>query len=92
MHHAPTLQNGNINAGYNTRPSLVKASIAQSPSYTFRVRLDQATTDYTVTQKKLDWITGIIGGVFVFWYAIIHLLGVLFFRFNFNAYVAKLIY
>jgi hypothetical protein len=40
----------------------------------------------------MDWIVGIIGGVCVFWYAVVHLLGKVYMRFNFNAYVAKLVY
>jgi hypothetical protein len=92
MHHAPPLQESNINVGANTRKTYVKAAAAAQPSYTMRVRLNQASTDYTVTQKKVDWILGIIGGVFVFWYAVVHLLAGLYMRFNFNAYVAKLVY
>jgi hypothetical protein len=92
MHHAPPLKDSNINVGYSTRRAYVKAGTASQPSYTYRVKLNQASTDYTITQKKVDWILGIIGGVFVFWYAVVHLLGGLYTRFNFNAYVAKLVY
>lgn len=89
---SPLLKDLNIDAGYNTLRPYVKSGISTSPSYTYRVRLNQASTDYTVTQKKMDWILGIIGGVCVFWYAIVHLLGRIYMRFNFNAYVAKLVY
>jgi hypothetical protein len=92
MHEAPLLQNQNINVGYNNRKTYVKASTTSSPAYSFLVKLNQASTDYTVTQKKIDWIFGIIGGAFVFWYAIIHLLGKLYMHFNFNMYIAKTIY
>jgi hypothetical protein len=92
MHHAPLLKDQNINVGYNTRRNYVKSSISTQPSYRFKVKLNQASTDYTLTQKKIDWILGIIGGVFVFWYAIIHLLAGLYMKFNFNSYVAKIVY
>ena len=89
---APPIKDSNINVGYNTRRTYFKSSIASQPSYTYRVRLNQASTDFTISVKKADWIVGIIGGVIVFWYAIVHLLAGLYNKFNFNAYVAKLIY
>ena len=92
LRRVPPVKDSNINVGYNTRRTYLKASNASQPSYTFRVRLNQASTHYTLSVKKADWIVGVIGGVIVFWYAVVHLLAGLYSRFNFNAYVAKLVY
>lgn len=92
MHAAPKQIDQSISFGYNSRRTFVKASSVPEPSYNFKVKLNQASTTYTTTQKKVDWIFGIIGGVFVFWYAVIHLLAGIYMQFHFNAYIAKIIY
>ena len=92
MHAAPKLVDQSISYGYNSRRTFVKAATAAEPAYNFKVKLNQAATNYTITQKKVDWILGIIGGVFVFWYAVVHLLAGLYMRFHFNAHIAKVVY
>lgn len=92
MRSSPILKDTNINFGENNRRTYVKASVTDQPAYTFKVKLNQASTDFTLTQKKMDWLFGIIGGVFVFWFMVTHVLKSLYMRFNFNAYIAKIIY
>lgn len=87
MRTAPILIDEGINVGYNTRRTLIKSTVSNSPAYSYKVKLNQASTDYTLTQKKLDWILSVIGGVFVFWYVAIRYIGLLYMRFKFNEYI-----
>lgn len=92
MRSTPTVKDTNINVNYDTKRSNFKATTVSSPSYTFKVRLNQSQTTYTVFRRNIDEIIGIIGGVFVLWYLIFKCFGVGYNRFNYNAYIAKMIY
>jgi prolipoprotein diacylglyceryltransferase len=47
---------------------------------------------FTLSQRKIDFILGVIGGVFVFWYAIVRFIGHAYNRLNFSLVVAREIY
>jgi len=57
-----------------------------------KIKLGSTLNKITIKNKKIDWIFGIIGGIIVFWYAIIHMIGKLYSKFNFFLYVSKIIY
>lgn len=92
MENAAPLVQTNINLGYDTRRTVMKAEIAVVPSYRLKIRLNQAATDYIVKQKKINWILGIIGGAIFFWYMVVRLLTNPFLRFNIKSRLAKVIY
>lgn len=60
--------------------------------YEMRFRPSANQINYVVQNKKADYILGIIGGVFVFWYAILHWIGKLYNNFNVRAKMALIIY
>lgn len=92
MRNAPIVKDTNINADMNTKRSSFKGGQANTPSYTFIVKPNEALTIYTQSQNKIDFIFGIIGGVFAFWYAIVHVLAVIYSKFIAYSYLAKLMY
>jgi len=88
---APMVQS-NINLGYDTRRTVMKAEVSTIPSYTLRIRLNQAATDYIIRQHKINWIFGIIGGAIFFWYMIIRFLTNPLLNFNTKSRLAKVFY
>lgn len=79
----------NINVGLDTSKQFIRSLNGSSPSYTFSLRPYQSKTVYTLSQRKLSFIVGIIGGVFVFWFSIIGSLGFFYNKFNYYMFVAQ---
>ena len=92
MRSAPIVKDTNIAANFDTKRTNFKAVTASSPSYTFKIKPNQSQTTYTVYCNNIDFILGVIGGVFVIWYSIFKIFGLAYNRFHFNSYIAKLIY
>ena len=57
-----------------------------------KIKLGPTANKITISNKKIDWLFGIIGGILVFWYAIVQIIAKLYSRFNFYLYVSKIVY
>ena len=78
-------------ANSNTRYPLTR-NIPGSPYYEVRIKASHNQVNYIVSTKKADTILGIIGGVFVLWYALFHWIGKFYNSFNVRAKMAEEIY
>ena len=63
-------------------------NIAGNPYYETRIRPSSNQINYIMSTKKADLILGIIGGVFVFWYALLHWIGKIYNNYNTRAKLA----
>jgi len=57
-----------------------------------KIKLGSTMNKITLKTKRINWIIGVIGGIFIFWYAIIHVFAKMYSRFNFYLYLANVIY
>ena len=89
----PNITFEGIAANENT-PMAVSKNVNSSNGlyYEMRFRPSSNQINYVIQNKKADYILGIIGGVFVFWYAILHWIGKLYNNFNVRAKMALIIY
>lgn len=92
LRQGPVVKDANIAADLTTKRTNFKATTSSSPSYTFKVRPNQSQVTYTVYCRNIDFILGVIGGVFVIWYGIFKVFAIAYNRFTFYSYVAKSIY
>jgi hypothetical protein len=83
------LFDSNLNVGPESSKQIIIGSNSSAPSYTFNLKPSQSKTVYILSQRKLSFILGIIGGVFVIWYAIFNNLTFLYNKFHFHMFVAK---
>lgn len=88
----PPIIDSNIRADSSIKRSVLKGNITDTPTYSFSVRLGSGQTAYSITQKKADFILGVVGGVFLFWWALLHCFGQAYNRFVFRARLAKILY
>jgi len=77
----------------NTPYTLVK-TIENDSSLHYEVRIHPSFNEinYVISTPKADTLLGIIGGVFVLWYAILHWLGKFYSSYSTRAQLAEDIY
>jgi hypothetical protein len=77
----------------NTPYSLIR-TIENDTSLHYEVKIHPSRNEinYEISTPKADTILGIIGGAFVFWYAIFHWMGKLYSSFSTRAHLADKIY
>lgn len=92
MHGDSRLVEQQIDVNVETSKWNIRAWEMNSPSYVFQVKPSQSRSVFTLSQRKIDFILGVIGGVFVFWYAIVRFIGHAYNRLNFSLVVAREIY
>jgi hypothetical protein len=91
VRNQPITKDQGISSNANTLSPL-SLNIPGSPYYEVRVKPSLNRINYIISTKKADTILGIIGGVFVLWYAIIHWLVNIFNSFKVRAKLAEQIY
>jgi hypothetical protein len=88
VRNQPITKDQGISSNANTLLPLT-LNIPGSPYYEVRVEPSFNQINYIISTKKADTILGIIGGVFVFWYAIFHWLGKIYNSFRVRAKLAE---
>ena len=67
-------------------------NIAGNPYYELKIKPSHNQINYIISTKKADFVIGIIGGVFVIWYALFHFIGKVYNSYNVRAKLAEDVY
>lgn len=85
----PTVLSQGITNNENTAyPQVRNLPSGGNPYYEVKIKPSNNQINYFVTTPKADTILGIIGGVFVLWYAIFHWIGKIYNNFNVRSRLA----
>ena len=77
--------------GYTEKP-LIRSVESDTPHYDIKIRPSGSKTRYIKRNYKIDFLFGVFGGVFLFWYFIIHFFGKAYNSFKTRQRVAEVIY
>jgi hypothetical protein len=89
MRKTPKIPNEGICKNENT-PNTLSRTLPGIPTfYNLKIRPSNNQINYIITKYKMDYLFGIIGGIFVFWYAIIHWIGKLYNSYHYRSRLAR---
>jgi hypothetical protein len=91
LRRQPTVRAQGVAANTNTLYPLAR-NVPGSPYLEVRMQPSLNQVNYLQTTPKADFILGVIGGVFVLWYALLHWLGKVYNGFRVRARLAEMVY
>ncbi len=92
MRRSPIIAEQGISKNANTPYPISRIFNSTQIYYELKIKLSGRQTNYVISTPKADTIIGIIGGVFVIWYAICHWLGKVYNSYQVRAVQADTIY